>query len=42
MGIFQNGYELHKINDDTTRIVIKFRMPGEDFDRIIDFTFLKY
>ncbi len=34
--------EVTKVNEDTSRVVIKFKLPGESLDRVIDFTFLNY
>jgi hypothetical protein len=34
--------EVIKVNEDTSRVIIKFKLPGETLDRVIDFTFLNY
>lgn len=42
LNIFENGYDIQKVNEDTSRIIIKFTLEDEDMERTIDFTFLNY
>ena len=35
-------FEIIKVNEDTSRVIIKFCVPGETLERTIDFTFLNY
>jgi len=36
----QGPFEITKVTEDTSRIVIKFVVPGETQQRTIDFTYL--
>lgn len=43
MKLTENGpFEVKKVNEDTTRVIIRFKVPGETLLRTIDFTFLNY
>jgi hypothetical protein len=38
----QGPFEITKVTEDTSRIIIKFIVPGETLLRTIDFTYLNY
>ena len=41
--LLENGpNEVIKVNEDTSRIILKFTVPGESLERTVDFTFLNY
>ena len=40
--VFEGASEVIRVNEDTSRIIRKFQVPGEDTLRTIDFTFLNY
>ena len=40
--IFEKPLEISKVNEETSRVIIRFVVPGETMLRTIDFTFLNY
>ena len=42
LGIFNKGYTVDKIKDDSSKLLLKFKLIGEPLERTLELTFLNY